>query len=65
MNQAVARADDLVPGNLGVRRLHGFGNPGGRFADDLNQLQQGKEEHAVRLDVRARPILGKGNGFLM
>ena len=64
VDQPVARADDLGPGDLWMGLLHGRPDSFGRFADDLHQPNQREIELPVTVKVgpraRAHPLHGLG-----
>ncbi|MCY4460447.1 MAG: hypothetical protein OXC26_08645 [Albidovulum sp.] len=63
MYQTIAHRDDFYPRrpwHIAARRL---GDPGCRFAHDLNILDRYKDELAVRVEVAACSSLQEGQRF--
>lgn len=54
MNETVAQADDLRPGDFGMERAHIFRNTTCRFAHNLQQTNQGQIQKLVSIEVGAR-----------
>jgi hypothetical protein len=63
VDQPVSQAHDLRPGNFWEARAFFFGNPVGRFADNLKQPNQSEIEQTVLIQVSAFSVLNQLDSF--